>query len=119
MRFNEAPAERGGKPRYRVGAPGSSQKASMRPPLNAGENMPCKNAPRKRTRSFNEAPAERGGKPGRTVRHRQEIAQGFNEAPAERGGKPVTVPSASGTLSSFNEAPAERGGKPAPGCGGG
>ena len=35
--FNEAPAERGGKHRRRIGG-GVVRPASMRPPLNAGEN---------------------------------------------------------------------------------
>ena len=61
-RFNEAPAERGGKPcvQFRV--------------------CVCETG-------FNEAPAERGGK--RMKQGCQSPARtGFNEAPAERGGKP-------------------------------
>ena len=61
--------------------------ASMRPPLNAGENKVTCFLKRKRERSFNEAPAERGGKPAAgaaTVG----LVDSFNEAPAERGGKP-------------------------------
>ena len=37
--------------------------ASMRPPLNAGENAIRRAPARRRARRFNEAPAERGGKP--------------------------------------------------------
>ena len=83
--FNEAPAERGGKPGGRV-LRSSGHRASMRPPLNAGENIAPdvaslyvayasmrpplnagENAARRRaggppSPSFNEAPAERGGK---------------------------------------------------------
>ena len=59
----------------------------MRPPLNAGENVPACLASVPCARPFNEAPAERGGKPsgpGTPTRRRRP----FNEAPAERGGKP-------------------------------
>ena len=62
--FNEAPAERGGerpRPPRHVRADG---RASMRPPLNAGENN-TKGAPFVlHTGCFNEAPAERGGERG-------------------------------------------------------
>ena len=37
-RFNEAPAERGGKRSKPLSAPLPQERASMRPPLNAGEN---------------------------------------------------------------------------------
>ena len=75
--FNEAPAERGGKRRTDVHLLGGhgQRGASMRPPLNAGENTRCKVCKRRRA----------AGKPG------------FNEAPAERGGKlrrSATVPAA-------------------------
>ena len=60
LRFNEAPAERGGELDQDV-ARGAHEGASMRPPLNAGENLRrggrgCPHFP-----CFNEAPAERGG----------------------------------------------------------
>ena len=59
--FNEAPAERGGK---RVGGrlDRGAQVASMRPPLNAGENTAWSARGLARPTRFNEAPAERGGK---------------------------------------------------------
>ena len=38
-RFNEAPAERGGKPDLDLDVRGQRLDASMRPPLNAGENI--------------------------------------------------------------------------------
>ena len=61
--FNEAPAERGGKPR-RTSALASIEAPSMRPPLNAGENPAFAWRALVVLGSFNEAPAERGGKPG-------------------------------------------------------
>ena len=60
--FNEAPAERGGERRpfrQRIVA----ELASMRPPLNAGENDVDGRSQHRRDRRFNEAPAERGGEP--------------------------------------------------------
>ena len=60
--------------------------ASMRPPLNAGENPPVPAASRSSRTSFNEAPAERGGKRSGRLRRRRRPRR-FNEAPAERGGK--------------------------------
>ena len=61
-RFNEAPAERGGELNRSVTL-SQHGVASMRPPLNAGENAggtACEDRP---TSCFNEAPAERGGEP--------------------------------------------------------
>ena len=60
-RFNEAPAERGGKPGRRPQHP-DRRRASMRPPLNAGENRRASPTARCGAGGFNEAPAERGGK---------------------------------------------------------
>ena len=66
-----------------------SDSASMRPPLNAGENStPCAGTIAKII-GFNEAPAERGGK-RRSVRLVRRRLRRFNEAPAERGGKRPT-----------------------------
>ena len=59
--FNDAPAERGGKPSH----PGG-----------------CGSAPS----HFNDAPAERGGKPGAAPSGHFQYTY-FNDAPAERGGK--------------------------------
>ena len=66
--FNEAPAERGGKPLARRPLRVDVQ-ASMRPPLNAGENAA-------------------------NAAMRPDPQPGFNEAPAERGGKLRTTPNA-------------------------
>ena len=85
-RFNEAPAERGGKLSAIVGRILLSPPASMRPPLNAGENLDDQETGRETGTCFNEAPAERGGKQYRLPR-RGKPGSGFNEAPAERGGK--------------------------------
>ena len=67
--------------------------ASMRPPLNAGENGLMASMFQRSCvvrRRFNEAPAERGGKRAAHWRNSSEPNNraGFNEAPAERGGKP-------------------------------
>ena len=59
----------------------------MRPPLNAGENLPSPASQRPRIRRFNEAPAERGGKPPSCRDECCLACWRFNEAPAERGGK--------------------------------
>ena len=60
-RFNEAPAERGGKsgdgPRH-----DQPRRASMRPPQNAGESWANGVPAHAAATRFNEAPAERGGK---------------------------------------------------------
>ena len=61
MRFNEAPAERGGKSRL-VDDPEASVPASMRPPQNAGESAAAVALVDRLRDGFNEAPAERGGK---------------------------------------------------------
>ena len=61
-RFNEAPAERGGKSAPLGPARLPARDASMRPPQNAGESLAALAARGTRPASFNEAPAERGGK---------------------------------------------------------
>ena len=59
--FNEAPAERGGEPRPQFVVVYWPDLASMRPPLNAGENASRRQAGDQGHAGFNEAPAERGG----------------------------------------------------------
>ena len=108
--FNEAPAECGGKLAV-VGVPvGERQRASMRPPQNAGENIQNRIIIQCGSAGFNEAPAECGGKLGGLPVALVALRR-FNEAPAECGGKrPCCRPTPPPT-SSFNEAPAECGGK--------
>ena len=60
--FNEAPAERGGKPASLIVHVLDLDLASMRPPLNAGENSREAVKGASTAPGFNEAPAERGGK---------------------------------------------------------
>ena len=100
--FNEAPAERGGELGRGARAAGRALAASMRPPLNAGENLVRRCRKCSCAIGFNEAPAERGGEqdalaPMLASRHR------FNEAPAERGGerRRRRVPRTAGWLASM------------------
>ena len=60
-RFNEAPAEDGGK-RASYRPYGEHTQLPMRPPLKTGENTSAVRL-RRRSNRFNEAPAEDGGKP--------------------------------------------------------
>ena len=84
--------------------------ASMRPPLNAGENAAARR-PQLRTPSrFNEAPAERGGKrPGATTLQ-VEIDVASMRPPLNAGENDARHRVGSGAGGGFNEAPAERGG---------
>ena len=134
-RFNEAPAERGGRLSPIVGAANGAVAASMRPPQNAGEDKGAVSCCPPAKPSFNEAPAERGGRLFDGSEFTSLGVIGFNEAPAERGGRLVFFGIAvAGVVASmrppqnagedflgrhhalvahmrFNEAPAERGGR--------
>ena len=86
LHFNEAPAERGGKPVAAARA-AHPRPTSMRPPLNAGENCQWTRRTATPPSDFNEAPAERGGKLPSSPSPESWTRSNFNEAPAERGGK--------------------------------
>ena len=108
-RFNEAPAERGGKlPRGDLADPAS--RASMRPPLNAGENQYPRIHTKDRDAASMRPPLNAGENPI-VADNAAPMEMGFNEAPAERGGKLGHLAVYCHPCRRFNEAPAERGGK--------
>ena len=108
--FNEAPAERGGKlagERHHVAFIGG---ASMRPPLNAGENRDAQ-IDGYRAAVASMRPPLNAGENLRPIFSLDATRGCFNEAPAERGGKQPVAQVDPRFVGGFNEAPAERGGK--------
>ena len=109
-RFNEAPAEYGGRSPAAARRQAGQPRASMRPPLNTGEDLAHVYFINPDTEASMRPPLNTGedipaGATGSSA------AAGFNEAPAEYGGRctpPVPVPA---RLRRFNEAPAEYGGR--------
>ena len=85
--FNEAPAKCRGKLERRI-ASNRSERASMRPPRNAGENLALGCVAATASPRFNEAPAKCRGKPTTTCSQPAWQFR-FNEAPAKCRGKPV------------------------------
>ena len=110
-RFNEAPAERGGRRLDELAIRGLRMVASMRPPQNAGEDTDARHFAGACIPRFNEAPAERGGRRHYAERLARDERDASMRPPQNAGEDGAHGRRWAAEGRGFNEAPAERGGR--------